>query len=109
ETWEGDSWKTGSASTWITGSYDPELNLIYWGTGNPGPDYDGDVRSGDNLYANSLLAIHADTGKLAWHFQFTPHDTHDWDSNHVPLLIDAPSGKLAVIPNRNAFYYVLDR
>jgi alcohol dehydrogenase (cytochrome c) len=109
ETWEGDSWKTGSASTWVTGSYDPEANLIYWGTGNPGPDYNGDARTGDNLYANSLLAVNADTGKLAWHFQFTPHDTHDWDANHVPLLVDAPSRKLVVVPNRNGFYYVLDR
>jgi hypothetical protein len=71
ETWGGDSWKYGGASTWITGSYDPELNLIYWGTGNPGPDYNGDVRPGDNLYSCSLLALDADTGKLKWYFQFT--------------------------------------
>jgi alcohol dehydrogenase (cytochrome c) len=113
ETWEGESWKTGAAATWVTGSYDPALNLIYWGTGNPGPDYNGEVRRGDNLYANSLLAMDADTGQLKWHYQFTPHDTHDWDSNHVPILIDAPfegrPRKLVIVVNRNAFFYVLDR
>ncbi len=113
ETWEGDSWKTGSAATWVTGSYDPSLNLIYWGTGNPGPDYDGDVRHGDNLYANSLIAIDADSGALKWHYQFTPHDTHDWDANHVPVLIDSVlkgvARKLVIVANRNAFFYVLDR
>jgi alcohol dehydrogenase (cytochrome c) len=113
DTWQGDSWKTGSAATWVTGSYDAALNLIYWGTGNPGPDYDGDARPGDNLYANSLLAIDADNGKLKWHYQFTPHDTHDWDANHVPILIDADyqgrPRRLVVVANRNAFYYVLDR
>ena len=113
ETWEGESWKTGGASTWITGSYDPELNLIYWGTGNPGPDYDGDVRKGDNLYANSLVALDADTGKLKWHFQFTPHDVHDWDACHVPAILEGVAGghrrKLVVEANRNGFYYALDR
>ena len=113
ETWKGESWKTGGAPTWITGSYDPELNLVYWGTGNPGPDYDGDVREGDNLYANALIALDADTGKLKWHFQFTPHDVHDWDANQVPVLIDGEvkgrKRKLVVLANRNAFYYVLDR
>ncbi len=113
ETWHGDSWKTGSAATWVTGSYDPSLNLVYWGTGNPGPDYDGDARPGDNLYANSLLAIDADTGALKWHYQFTPHDAHDWDANHVPVLIDAMFNghprKLVIVANRNAFFYVLDR
>jgi alcohol dehydrogenase (cytochrome c) len=113
ETWTADSWKTGSAATWVTGSYDPSLNLIYWGTGNPGPDYDGDVRPGDNLYANSLIAVDADSGALKWHYQFTPHDTHDWDANHVPVLIDAVfqgrARKLVIVANRNAFFYVLDR
>ncbi|MBI3683765.1 MAG: PQQ-dependent dehydrogenase, methanol/ethanol family [Acidobacteria bacterium] len=110
ETWAGDSWKTGSAATWVTGTYDPELNLVYWGTGNPGPDYNGDVRQGDNLYSCSLVALDAETGKLKWHFQFTPHDTHDWDSNHVPVLIDGAGGrKLVIVANRNSFYYVLDR
>jgi alcohol dehydrogenase (cytochrome c) len=113
ETWAGESWKTGGAPTWITGSYDPELNLVYWGTGNPGPDFDDDERAGDNLYTNSLLALDADTGKLKRYFQFTPHDVHDWDAAHVPALLDGVVGgrqrKLAVEANRNAFYYVLDR
>jgi len=113
ETWEGDSWKTGSAATWVTGSYDPALNLIYWGTGNPGPDYSGDVRRGDNLYSCSLVALDGATGKLKWHFQFTPHDTHDWDSNHVPVLFDAvfqgKPRKLVAVANRNGFFYLLDR
>lgn len=113
ETWAGDSWKTGAGSTWVTGSYDPELNLVYWGVGNPGPDWNGDSRKGDNLYTCSFVALDGDTGKLKWHFQFTPHDTHDWDSAHVPMLVDAPVNgkirKLIVNPNRNAFYYALDR
>lgn len=113
ETWGGDSWQHGGASTWITGSYDPELNLVYWGTGNPGPDYNGDARPGDNLYSCSLLALDPDTGKLKWHFQFTPHDTRDWDATQVPVLLDATLGgrarKLVVVPSRNGFYYVLFR
>jgi alcohol dehydrogenase (cytochrome c) len=113
DTWPGDSWKTGGGSTWVTGAYDPELKLVYWGVGNPGPDWNGDPRKGDNLYTCSLVALDADTGKLRWYFQFTPHDTHDWDSAHVPVLFDAEvSGirrKLVAVANRNAFYYVLDR
>lgn len=113
DTWGGDSWKTGAGATWLTGSYDPELDLLYWGTGNPGPDWNGDSRPGDNLYTCSLLAIEAPTGKLRWHFQFTPHDVHDWDSNQIPVLIDMPLAgqqrKLVAFANRNAFYYLLDR
>jgi alcohol dehydrogenase (cytochrome c) len=113
ETWSGQSWKTGSATTWVTGVYDADANLIYWGTGNPGPDYNGEVRGGDNLYAASIVAVDADTGKLKWHFQFTPHDVHDWDSTHVPVLVNATvrgaARKLAMVANRNGFYYVLDR
>ena len=114
ETWSGKSWKTGGAPAWVTGSYDPDLNLLYWGTGNPSPDYNGDVRKGDNLYSDSLVALDADTGKLRWYFQYTPHDLHDWDSNQVPVLIDAefPPGrprKLVAQANRNAFFYLLDR
>jgi alcohol dehydrogenase (cytochrome c) len=97
----------------VTGSFDPELDLIYWGTGNPGPSHNGDDRPGDNLYTCSLVALDADTGKLRWHFQFTPHDTRDWDSNQVPVLLDSKlagrSRKLVVMPNRNGYYYVLDR
>jgi alcohol dehydrogenase (cytochrome c) len=113
ETWTGDSWKTGGALTWVTGSFDPDLNILYWGTGNPGPDYNGDDRAGDNLYSSSLLALDPDTGRLRWHFQFTPHDVHDRDAAQVPLLIDrtvnGTARKLVVSPNRNGFYYVLDR
>ncbi len=112
ETWPaGDAWRHGGGSTWLTGSYDPALNLLYWGTGNPGPDYNGDVRPGDNLYSCSLLALDPDTGTLKWHFQFTPHDTRDWDATQVPVLIDSTAGgrKLVVVPSRNGFHYVLDR
>jgi len=113
DTWSGESWKTGGAPTWITGSYDPELNLLYWGVGNPGPDFNGDVRPGDNLYSESLLALDPETGRLRWHFQFTPHDVHDRDAAQVPVLVDAKvdgrSRKLVVTANRNGFYYVLDR
>ena len=92
ETWAGDSWKTGGALPWVTGSYDPDLNVLYWGTGNPGPDYNGDDRQGDNLYSSSLLALDPDTGRLRWHFQFTPHDVHDRDSAQVPVLVDQVIG-----------------
>lgn len=113
ETWKGESWKTGGGATWVTGTYDPELKYVYWGVGNPGPDWNGDTRTGDNLYTCSLVALDGDTGRLRWHFQFSPHDTHDWDSTHVPVLFDGESGgrrrKLVAIANRNAFYYVLDR
>jgi alcohol dehydrogenase (cytochrome c) len=114
-----DSWSSedvlprGGGATWVTGTYDPELNLIYWGTGNPNPDYYGGDRLGDNLYTASLVAIDADTGQLRWHFQFTPHDTHDWDSNHVPVLADLTIGgrarKVVMVANRNGFFYTLDR
>ncbi len=113
ETWAGDSWKTGSATTWVTGSYDPDLNLLYWGTGNPGPDWNEERRAGDNLYADCLVALDPDTGKLKWYFQFTPHDMHDWDSAQIPVLANATIGghrrKVVMFANRNAFYYVLDR
>ena len=76
--------------TWLTGAYDPQLNTLYWTTGNPGPDYDGDVLPGDNLYTCSVLALDPNTGRIKWHFQFTPHDVHDWDSNQIPVLFDDP-------------------
>ncbi len=112
-TWAADSWRTGGSPTWITGSYDPELNLVYWGTGNPGPDYNGDIRGGDNLYADSVLALDGDTGEMSWYFQFTPHDVHDWDAIQIPVLADiefdgAPR-KAMLWANRNGFYYTLDR
>ena len=113
ETWAGDSWKTGGASIWVTPSYDPEENLTYWGVGNPGPDWNGDVRMGDNLFSDSVVAIDPDTGKRKWHFQFTPHDVHDWDAVQVMVLVDreyeGKQRKLLITANRNGFYYVLDR
>jgi alcohol dehydrogenase (cytochrome c) len=113
ETWSGESWKTGGAPAWITGTYDPELNLVYWPTGNPAPSNYGEERGGDNLYSNSIVALDADTGKLKWYFQFTPHDLYDYDATQVPVLIDANweghPRKLLVQANRNGFFYVLDR
>ena len=113
QSWSGDSWRTGGSPTWITGSYDPELDLVYWGTGNPGPDYNGDVRIGDNLYADSALALDGDTGDLSWYFQFTPHDVHDWDAIQIPVLtdleVDGRVRKVMMWANRNAFFYVIDR
>jgi alcohol dehydrogenase (cytochrome c) len=115
-----DTWPTspellarGGGGTWVTGTYDPEVNTLYWGTGNPNPDYYGEDRKGENLYTCSLIAIDADTGKMKWYYQFTPHDSHDWDSNHVPVLADLPIGgqrrKVVMVANRNGFFYVLDR
>jgi alcohol dehydrogenase (cytochrome c) len=88
DSWENDAWKSGGGPTWVTGSYDPKLNLLYWGVGNPSPEYNAEVRPGDNLFTDSAIALDATTGKLAWHFQFTPHDAHDWDSSQTPVLAD---------------------
>jgi alcohol dehydrogenase (cytochrome c) len=113
DTWAGDSWKTGGGATWLTGSYDPALRLVYWGTGNPAPDWNGESRKGDNLYTCSLVALEIDTGKLRWHFQFTPHDVHDWDANQIPVLVDRTIDGRATprvaMANRNGFFYLLDR
>jgi alcohol dehydrogenase (cytochrome c) len=113
ETWGGESWLHGGASIWLTGSYDPETNLTYWGVGNPGPDYNGDVRPGDNLYSCSVVALDADTGQLKWYYQFNPHDEFDWDAVQVPMLVDMPwqgaPRKLMLLAQRNGFFYVLDR
>jgi alcohol dehydrogenase (cytochrome c) len=114
ETWSSpEVLPRGGGATWMTGSYDPELNLIYWGTGNPNPDYYGDDRIGDNLYTASLLALDADTGRLRWHYQFTPHDTHDWDGNQIPVLADlqvnGQQRRVVMQASRNGFFYVLDR
>ena len=113
ETWEGDSWKRGGGSTWVTGTYDPSTNVIYWGTGNPGPDLFGDDREGDNLYTDSVVALDGDTGTLKWYYQFTPHDTHDWDATQVPVLaektIDGVARKVLMFANRNGFFYTFDR
>jgi alcohol dehydrogenase (cytochrome c) len=113
ETWQSEAWKTGGGGTWVTGSYDPSLDLLYWGVGNPTPAFAGEGRPGDNLFTDSVVALHASSGKLAWYFQFTPHDEHDWDSTQTPiladLLIDGSERKVICWPNRNGFYYVLDR
>lgn len=113
DTWKAESWKTGGGPTWVTGAYDPELDVVYWGVGNPAPIYSGRDRDGDNLYTNSVVALARRTGVLQWHFQFSPHDEHDWDSNQTPVLTDlaVPGGKRKVMgwANRNGFYYLLDR
>jgi alcohol dehydrogenase (cytochrome c) len=113
ETWSGDAWEHGGGSVWVTGSFDPELNLTYWGIGNPGPDWNPAQRPGDNLYTDSVVALDADSGKLKWHFQFSPNDPYDYDSVQVPVLADAPWNgamrKLMLFANRNGFFYVLDR
>ena len=113
DTWAGDSFKLGGGPVWVSGSYDPEQNAIFYGTGQPGSQWAGEVREGDNLYTDSIVAIDVDTGKIKWHFQNTPHDVHDWDSLEMPVLIDVPfrgqSRKLLVQANRNGFYYILDR
>ena len=108
-----EAWMHGGAAAWLTGSYDPELNLIYWGTGNPGPDYNRAQRPGDNLYSCSVVALDADTGELRWHFQFTPDDPYDYDAVQIPVLADITRNdtlfKVLLFANRNGFYYVLDR
>jgi alcohol dehydrogenase (cytochrome c) len=113
DTWSGDAWRTGGAATWLSGTYDPALRLLYWGVGNPAPDFAADVRTGDNLYSNSLLALDVDTGRRVWHFQFTPGDDHDWDAVHIPVLADIEIGgfrrPVVLMANRNGYYYVLDR
>jgi len=114
ETWPGDSWQHGGAPIWVTGSYDPDTNLTFWGTGNPNPGWNGGPRNpGDNLYSDSVVALDADTGKLKWHFQFTPNDEFDWDAVQVPVLADlewkGTPRKVMLWANRNGFFYVLDR
>ena len=114
KTWEPESAADfGGAPTWMTGTYDADTKTLFWTTGNPGPDYDGSVRGGDNLYSCSVVALEPATGRMKWWFQFTPHDVHDWDGNQTPMLIDGvikgQKRKLLVTAQRNAFYYVLDR
>jgi alcohol dehydrogenase (cytochrome c) len=114
ETWPGDSWKHGGAPIWVTGSYDPETNLTFWGTGNPNPGWNGGPRNpGDNLYSDSVVALEADTGALKWHYQFTPNDEFDWDAVQVPVLADidwqGKPRKVMLWANRNGFFYLLDR
>lgn len=113
ETWAGDSWKTGGGPTWITGSYDSELKTLYWGVGNPGPDWDPSYRPGDNLYTSSVLALNPSNGKIKWHFQYTPADAWDYDGNNESILLDAFIGgqhrKALIHADRNGFFYALDR
>ena len=112
ETW-GAGWEHGGGSIWVPGSYDPETNLTFWGVGNPGPDYNAESRPGDNLYTCSVVALDADTGKLKWHYQFTPADEFDWDAVQIPVLADiswkGQPRKVMLWANRNGFFYVLDR
>ncbi len=118
ETWpttgpHANAWKQGGGPTWVTGSFDPELNLLIWGVGNPSPDWNADVREGDNLYTDSAIALDVDTGKLKWHYQFVPHDANDWDAVQIPVLVDGDwqgkPRKLIYWAHRGGFYYVLDR
>jgi alcohol dehydrogenase (cytochrome c) len=112
ETW-GSLIEWGGGATWLSGTFDPELNLLYWTTGNPWPDFSAATRPGDNLYTCSLIALDLNTGEMKWHFQFTPHDTHDWDAQSWPVLLDMQwqgrMRKLVLHANRNGFFYVLDR
>jgi alcohol dehydrogenase (cytochrome c) len=113
ETWNGKGIAHPGGATWFTGSYDPELKLLYWQVGNPGPDHNGDQREGDNLYSDSVVALDVQTGKLKWHYQFTPHDVWDWDAQEPLVLADTvwqgQPRKLMFQANRNGFFYVLDR
>ncbi len=113
ETWVGDVLPHGCGATWLTGTYDAELDTLYWPIGNPCPDMNGDGRIGDNLYSDSMLALDPDTGELKWHYQYTPHDEFDWDANQTPLLLDVEwqgkPRKVLAHANRNGYFYVLDR
>ena len=113
DTWEGDSWRVGGVGPWMTGTYDPARDVLYWGVGGPRPDFDPSSRKGDNLYSNSVVALRGSTGKLLWYFQSTPADTHDWDAVQVPVIadstVDGQEVRRIVWANRNGFYYVLDR
>jgi alcohol dehydrogenase (cytochrome c) len=114
ETWKGSSQPDHrGAATWFTGSYDPDLDLVYWPVGNPSQEYNGDDREGDNLYANSIVALERKTGRLRWYYQFTPHDLWDWDATQTSVLVDADwqgrPRKLLLHASRNGFFYVFDR
>ncbi len=113
QSWPGKSYLHAGGTTWMPGTYDPELGILYWGTSNPSPDFDGAVRPGDDLYTDSVVALDPDTGKLKWYFQFTPHDLYDYDAVETPVLVDAEfhgqPRKLLLEANRNGFLYVLDR
>jgi len=113
ETWKGNGYKLGGGSTWLTGSYDASTDTLFWATGNPWPNSDDRDRGGDNLYTDSALALEPFTGKMKWYYQFTPHDTHDWDATEPNVLVDASFAgqprKLMLHADRNGFFYVFDR
>jgi alcohol dehydrogenase (cytochrome c) len=111
ETWpqDGEAWARGGGNCWVTGTFDPETNLLYWGTGNPAPDFDGEVRPGDNLYTDSVIAVDADTGEIRWHYQCTPHDLWDYDSNMECILFEEDGRKLLAHFDKNGYCFVLDR
>lgn len=114
ESWGGkQTWRTGGGSTWITGAYDPKLDLLYWTVANPGPDFNGDVRPGDNLYTNSVVALNPENGKMQWHYQWTPHDVWDYDGVNEVVLVDMTvNGRTVpalIHADKNAFFYALDR
>jgi alcohol dehydrogenase (cytochrome c) len=112
ETWAGDSWKTGGGPSWSTGTYDPQTNLLYWPIGNPSPDWNGDLRLGDNLYTNSVVALEPETGEMKWYFQFTPHDVWDYDATNglvvADIDVDGETVRALMQPNRNGYVYTLD-
>jgi alcohol dehydrogenase (cytochrome c) len=111
DTWpkDGQAWARGGANCWVTGTYDPELNLLYWGTGNPCPDFDGGVREGDNLYTDSVVAVDPDNGQIRWHYQYTPHDLWDYDSVMENILFELDGRKLLAHFDKNGYFFVLDR
>ena len=113
QAWQGQSYLRGGGTAWMPGTFDPELNTLYWGTGNPAPDFEGSSRPGDNLYTDCVVALDPDTGKLKWHYQFTPHDLYDYDAAETPVLVNAyyqgRERKLLLEANRNGFVYALDR
>lgn len=112
ESWANDSWQDGGGATWMTGSYDPRSDVLYWGVGNAAPDFDATTRKGDDLYTDSVVALRGTTGRLLWHFQFSPGDEHDWDSSQVPVIVNRPQATVPqelLWPNRNGFFYAFDR
>ncbi|HKS49991.1 MAG TPA: PQQ-dependent dehydrogenase, methanol/ethanol family [Amycolatopsis sp.] len=111
DTWpaEGEAWARGGGNTWVTSSFDPETNLLYVGTGNPGPDFDGEIRPGDNLYTDSVIAVDVDSGQLRWHYQCTPHDLWDYDSTMECILFDQGDQKLLAHFDKNGYCFILDR
>ena len=111
ETWpqDTDAWAKGGGTTWITGTYDPELDLLYWGTGNPGPDFNGAVRLGDNLYTSAVVALDPDDGSIQWHYQWTPHDVWDYDGINENILFDMDGRKLLAHFDKNGYFFLLDR